>query len=34
MVSSGYQTRYPLVAGASPAIPEQGLKAEAFGPVP
>ena len=30
MVSSGYQTRYPLVAGASSATPEQGLRAESF----
>ena len=30
MVNSGYRTRYPLVTGASSAIPEQGLRAEAF----
>ncbi len=30
MVSSGYQARYPLVAGASSAIPEQGLGAAAL----
>ena len=30
MLSSAYRTRYPLVAGASSATPEQGLRAESF----